>query len=164
MRKQKVDCHICQFTMATGPGQETPNYCELCGTSISAPNTETQVLTASVAKHAGGIEADSVDVILTNKRIIFTGDKKTGNYAFLGWLLGGLIGGLIAEALNKNTGKKIAFINFDDAASFDAETKDVSGKNTRPHFTITGKDGTTYSFQLKKKEIEEWEAAIRKHF
>jgi len=164
MKKIKTTCHVCQFTMKTPANEEAPNFCELCGANLADPSEEMRVLDTAIATEAGGVKADVVAVVLTGKRIIFTGDESSGGTgSTIGWLLGGLIGGLIAGAISGAKGKKtkVVSVKFENMASLDVEfgTK-LLNKNTK-FFTIHDKDGNAYAFQPGKKEADQWEAEIR---
>jgi len=163
MKKFKTACHICLHTMTTPANEEAPCFCELCGTNVQQLNDEARVLDTTISTEAGGVKADVVYVILTNKRIIFTGDKSNNTGSWIGWLLGGIIGGLIAGAISgaKGSGKQLISVKFENMASLDVEygTK-LLNRNTR-FFTIYDKDGNAFAFQPGKKEADDWENAIR---
>jgi len=166
MRKIKTTCHVCDLTMKTPGDQEAPSFCEYCGANLLNPSDETRALDSIyISTEAGGIKADVVTVILTNKRIIFTGEKSAeGAGSWIGWMLGGLIGGLIAGAISgaKGDRRQVVSVKFENMASLDVEfgTK-LLNKNSK-FFTIHDKDGNSYAFQPGKKEAEPWEDEIRK--
>ena len=163
MNTTKKTCHVCGFIMKTH-GNQTTNACELCATNLQDTNEEVRVLDTIINNKGGGIKAEEVHVILTNKRIVFTGDESyEGTAETLGWifggLLGGLLGGAIDEAISNNT--RQVSIKFENIASLETEysTKLLS-KNAKD-FTICDKDGNTYFFQIGKNEANQWETAIR---
>jgi len=125
---------------------------------------EMRVLDTTIATEAAGIKAETIQVILTNRRIFFTGDEGKGSTgSMVGWMLGGLIGGLIAGAISGARGKKTraVSINFENMATLNVESgTKLLNKNQR-FFTIHDKYGYTYQFQPGKKEADEWEHEIR---
>lgn len=164
MKKTKTTCHVCMFTMKTQGAQDPPTFCELCGTNMQNPMEEPRVLDTVLDTEAGGIKADLIYLILTDKRVLFTGDEsKGGTSSWMGWLLGGIIGELIAGAIRGSKGNKtrLVSIKFEDITALNVEfgTK-LLNKNTK-FFTIYDKQGNSYAFQPGKKEAEQWEEAIR---
>jgi len=164
MKKIKTTCHVCNLTMTTPGNQEVPSFCEFCGANLLNPNEELRVLDTTIGAEAGGIKADVVSVVITNKRIIFTGEKSS-KASSIGWLLGGLIGGLIAGAFSgsKSERMQVVSVKFEDMVSLDVAfgTK-LLNKNTK-FFTIRDKGGKAYVFHPGKKEAERWEEELRKH-
>lgn len=161
MKNTKTTCHICTLTMETIAGQEEPTFCEYCGTNV-INQEETSIRTAAIATEAGGIKADIVTVILTNKRIIFTG-KESSNSAWWGWFLGGLIGGLIVGAISSAKGKQqLVSVKFEDMKGLDVTFGTGMFNKNSKILTITDNSGTEFSFQPDKKETEQWEDDIRK--
>jgi len=160
MKKIKTNCHLCHFTMKTPENQETPSFCETCGTNLQNPTDEVSVLETTISSEAGGVKADVVTVILTDKRIFFTGEE-SGKGEWFGWLLGGIVGALIAGAIS-NKKRQLVSVKFENIASLNVEfgTK-LLNKNSKI-FTIHDNDGKTYEFQPGKKEAEQWEEELRK--
>ena len=167
MAKLKTTCHLCSLVMKTPSDQDAPGFCEVCGANMQDPMQETSVLNTIVSTEAGGVKAELVTVVLTNKRIFFTGDP-AGNSSggWLGWMLGGLIGGLIEGAIRgaKNANKPRQFVaaKLEDIVQLDVEpgTK-LLNKNNR-FFKIHTKDGNIFEMQLGKKDGEEWEEEMRR--
>ena len=163
MKKIKTSCHVCRLTMQTPGNQEAPTYCEYCGTCLQDPSDEVRILDTTIAGEAGGVKADVVTVMLTNKRVIFTGEKSESKGQWIGWLLGGLIGGLIAGAISgaKGSKRQTVAIKFENMASLEVEygTK-LLNRNTK-FFRIYDKTGNEYAFQPGKKEADNWEEEIR---
>lgn len=159
MKKIKTNCHVCALTMKTPAHEDTPGFCEFCGTNLIDPSEETNVLSTNITGEAGGIKADIVTVTVTNKRIIFTGEK-SGKGATIGWFLGGLIGGLIAAAVS-NKQRQLVSVKFEDVVSLDVQpgTK-LLNKNSK-FFTLHDKNGNDYTFVPGKKEAEAWETELR---
>ncbi|MCL1786635.1 MAG: hypothetical protein FWG38_01505 [Defluviitaleaceae bacterium] len=159
MKKLKTNCHVCTLTMKTPGHEDAPKFCEFCGADLLG-QMETGVLSTNVSGEAGGVKADLVTVIVTNKRIIFTGEK-SGKGATLGWILGGLIGSLIASAISSKQ-RQLVSVKFEDITLLDVQpgTK-LLNKNSRI-FTIHDKDGNTYTFAPGRKEADEWEAELRR--
>jgi len=167
MKTSKTTCHVCSFIVKTIGYEEILTLCELCGTNLKDPKEEVHVLGTTIGKEGGGIRAYEVHVILTNKRILFTGDESyDGTVETLGWLFGGIIGGLIGgtvdEAKSKNT-RQIS-VKFEDITSLDVEHSTKLLNRNAMVFTICDKEGNTYFFQLGKDEAGRWETAIRNRF
>jgi len=165
MKKIKTTCHVCKFTMKTPGDQEAPGFCELCGANLLDPTAEARVMDTVQDTEAGGVKADLIYIILTNKRILFTGDESSGGTgSTIGWLLGGLIGGLIAGAISGAKGKKtkLVSVKFEDMASLNVEFGTGMLNKNRKFFTIHDKEGNTYAFKPDKKEAEQWEDELRR--
>ena len=158
MRRNREICHICDFAMKTNDG-EMPNFCGLCGANLYDRGEEVRVLHTTTKNEGGGIKAWEVHVILTNKRIIFTGDEDyDGTVSVLGWIFGGLAGGLIGGAIEEemsNNTRQVS-IKFEDIASFDVQLD----KRTKA-FTIRDKQGNTFFFAPHKRDADRLETAIR---
>lgn len=161
MKKIKTTCHVCHLTMKTPVTEDSPSFCEFCGTNLLDTNDEMGVLETTVSTEAGGVKADLVSIILTNKRIVFTGEK-SGKSAGIGWILGGLIGGLIAGALSKSE-RQLVSVKFEDMVSLDVEPGTKLLNKNKLFFTIHDKNGKTYVFDLGKKIADEWEAELRRN-
>ena len=161
MRKIKTTCHVCGFIIES-PNAGAVDFCELCITNLKDPNEELRITTTTISNEGGGIRAEEVHVILTNRRIIFTGDEECEGIAeTLGWIFGGWVGGLIGgavdEAKSKNT--RQVSVKFEDIASLEVE-RSPKLRNAKI-FTICDKQGNTYFFQLGKKEADRWETSIK---
>jgi len=154
------------MVMKTPADQDAPGFCETCGADMQDTMAEIRVLNTTVMTEAGGIKAETVDIVLTNKRIFFTGDPSSSSGGWIGWMLGGIIGGLIEGAIRgaKNANKRRQFIavNLGDITHLDVEpgTK-LLNKNNR-FFKIHDKNGGIFEMQLGKKDGEQWEEELRK--
>jgi len=163
MRKNKEICHVCDFIMDTFDS-EVPDFCGLCNANLQDRSEEVRILHTTTRKEGGGIRADEVHVILTNKRIIFTGDEEyEGTAETLGWIFGGWIGGIIGEAIDdqaSNNTRQVS-VMFEDIASFDVQFgTNLLNRNTK-FFTICDKQGNTFFFQSKSNDAERLEITIR---
>ena len=153
MGKQKTNCHICKNLMKTAKGEEPPGNCTICSADLLNPRTETQTHRTVVQHEAGGVKADLVEILLTDKRLIFKED------GFSGAAGGGLIGGAIGGALSRKSNKFNAIL-LTDVKSVDEEIVGLFKNKVR--LTLRAKDADTYSFVLSKKEIEQWGPGLRK--
>ena len=158
MRKNREICHVCDFIMETYEGV-VPNYCGLCSANLHNRGEEVRVLHTTTSKEGGGIKAEEVHVILTNKRIIFTGDEEyEGTIETLGWIFGGWIGGLIGGAIeeeNSNNTRQVSVI-YENIASFD-----VRPEKRSMSFTICDKQGNTFFFTPHRRDADKLEIAIK---
>ena len=158
----KTTCHICGFIM-NAPGGDA-DVCGLCFTSLQDPHGEVRVMETVVGKEGGGIRAEEVHVILTNKRLLFTGDEKyDGTVETLGWIFGGLIGGLVGEAIDEANSNKTRQVSvyFENIASLEVEEVTKLFNIRVKVFTVRDREGNTYFFQPGKHEADRWETAIR---
>jgi len=153
MGKTKTQCHICFNIMKTGKDEDAPSSCTLCSADLLNPGTETKTHRTVVQHEAGGVKANLVEILLTDKRLIFKEDGMSGAAG------GGLIGGAIAGALSKKSDKFNA-IMLTDIVSTDEEIFGLFKNKVR--FTAHTKDGGAYSFDLSKKETEQWRPGLRK--
>ena len=158
MGKLKTNCHICGNLMKTDKGEEVPAICTLCSADLLDPSSEIQTHRTVVQHAAGGVSANLVEILLTDKRLIFKEDGMSG--AAGGGLIGGAIGGAIAGALSKKSDKFNAIL-LADVISIDE--KIVGLFKNKIELTIHAKDGNTYSFVLSKKEMEQWRPGLTKH-
>ena len=155
-------CHICGFKWKVPGGNA--NYCCLCFTSLQVPGDEVRVLETVIDSEGGGIQAEEVHAILTNKRILFTGDEAyDGTVETLGWIFGGLIGGLVGGAIEESRSNKTRQVSiyFEDIASLEVEYSTRMFSRNAKILTIRDKEGNTYFFQPRKHEADQWETAIR---
>ena len=156
--KQKTNCHICGNVMKTSKGEEAPANCTICGADLLNPNTEKQTLRTVVQHEAGGVKANLVEILLTDKRLIFKEDGMSG--AAGGGLIGGAIGGAIAGALSRKS-DKFNGILLTEITSIDEEI--VGLMKNKVQLTLHTEDGNAYSFTLSKKENEQWKPGLYKH-
>jgi len=158
MRKNREVCHVCDFIMNTLNGK-IPNVCGLCYTSLHDRSEEVRVMHTTTSNEAGGIKAYEVHVIITNKRIIFTGDEEyEGTIEILGWIFGGLIGGLVGGAVEEemsNNTRQVS-VKFDDISSLDVQQE----KKTKS-FAIRDKQGNTFFFKPHANDADRLEIAIK---
>ena len=157
MGKQKTNCHVCGNLMKTAASEEVPANCTLCGADLVNPGTETQTHRTVVQHEAGGVKANLVEILLTDKRLIFKEDGMSG--AAGGAAIGGLIGGAIGGAFSKKSNKFNA-IFLADVASIDEEIFGLFKSKVR--LTVCTKDGGSCLFVLSKKETEQWRPGLRK--
>ena len=157
MAKTKTGCHICGNQIKTAKGEDAPTNCTICHADLLNPGAETQVLRTVVQHEAGGVEANLVEIILTNKRLIFKEDGMSG--AAGGGLLGGAIGGALAGAFSKKS-NKFNGILLADIASIDE--KIIGLLKNKIELTIQTKDKAAYSFELSKKEGAKWRGELDK--
>ena len=158
MGKQKTDCHICGNLMKTDKGEEIPVICTLCNADLANPGAETQTHRTVVQHAAGGVSANLVEILLTDKRLIFKEDGLSG--ATGGGLIGGAIVGAIAGALSKQSDKFNAIL-LEDITSMDEKV--VGLFKNKIELTVHTKDGGAYSFTLSKKEMEQWRPGLSKY-
>ena len=159
MGKQKTNCHICGNQMKTAKDEATPAYCTLCSADLENPKSETQTHRTVVQHAAGGVRANLVEILLTDKRIIFKEDGMSG--ASGGGLIGGAIGGAIAGALSSKKTEQFNGILLTDIASL--EEKIVGLLIKKVEVTIKTKSGDAYPFILSKKDMERWRPGLSKH-
>jgi len=163
MRRNREICHVCDFIMETH-NNEVPNFCGLCNANLYDRGKEVRVLHTTTSKDGGGINAEEVHVILTNQRIIFTGDEEyEGTAETLGWIFGGLIGGLIGSAVDEESSNNTRQVSvwFDDIASLEVQSSaKMFNKNARL-FTICDKQGSTFFFEPGRNDADRLEIAIR---
>ena len=157
MGKQKTSCHICGNLMKTAKDEPIPLICTLCGADLANPSTETQTHRTVVQHAAGGVSANLVEILLTDKRLIFKEDGLSG--AAGGGLIGGAIGGAIAGAFSKKSDKFNAIL-LADITSLDE--KIVGLFKNKIDLTVHTKDGGAYAFILSKKEMEQWRPGLSK--
>lgn len=157
MGKQKSNCHICGNQMKTGKDEEAPALCTLCNADLLNIGAETQTHRTVVQHSAGGVSASLVEILLTDKRLIFKEDGMSG--ATGGGLIGGAISGAIG-ALSKKSDKFNAIL-LTDIASIDERI--VGLFKNKIELTIHTKDKNTCSFILSKKEMEKWRPVLSKH-
>jgi len=143
--------------MKTAKGEEVPGNCTICSADLLNPSAETQTHRTVVQHEAGGVKADLVEILLTDKRLIFKEDGLSG--AAGGGLIGGAIGGAIAGALSKKSDKFNAIL-LTDITSIEEEIFGLFKNKVK--LTLRTKDEGTYSFVLSKKEIEQWRPGLRK--
>ena len=156
MAKQKWACHICRNGGKLAKEATAPEICPICSANFLRPAEETISWEAGVEKQAGGVKGDVVIVTLTNKRLIFRGEKVGGT----GFLVGGIIGGAIEGAINAaKTNANMAWLPVEDIKSISEEVAGVfKGKIMA---TVHAKDGNTYALKLSKKEFEKFETAVK---
>ena len=157
MGKQKLLCHICGNLMKTAKGEEAPANCTLCNADLLNPATETQTHRTVVQHEAGGVKANLVEILLTDKRLIFKEDGMSG--AAGGGLIGGAIGGAIAGAFSKKSDKFNAILLEDIASMEEIITGLLKNKVA---LTVHDKNGNSYIFTLSKKEMEQWRPGLSK--
>ena len=158
MGKQKTNCHICGNLMKTAKGEEVPGNCTICSADLSDPSTETQTHRTVVQHGAGGVKANLVEILLTDKRLIFKEDGMSGVSG--GGLIGGAIGGAIAGALSKKS-EKLNAVLLTDIVSIDETI--VGLMKNKIELAVHTKDGDVCSFVLSKKEMEQWRPGLSKH-
>ncbi|MCL2367977.1 MAG: hypothetical protein FWC72_03180 [Oscillospiraceae bacterium] len=156
MGKKKTQCHICNNVMKTDKNEEAPSNCTLCSADFLNPGSETQLLRTVVQAEAGGVKANLVEILLTDKRLIFKEDGMSG--AAGGGLIGGAIGGAIAGALSKKSEKFNAILRTEITS---IEEK-VAGLIKRKILVVHTVDGNAYPLALSKKEVEKWQAELSK--
>jgi cobyric acid synthase len=152
---------VCGFK---APGGGWADFCGLCSANLQDPNEEMRVLATTCAIGGGGIDAYEIHVILTNKRIIFTGDESyDGTVETLGWIFGGIIGGLLGGAYDeaKSNNTRQTSIKFEDIESLEVDYSTKRFSRNAKVFTVCDKEGNTYFFQPGKNEAAQWETAIR---
>jgi hypothetical protein len=159
MGKKKTQCHICNHVIKTEKGEEAPLNCSLCGADLVNPGTETQSKRTVVQNEAGGVKANLVEILLTDKRLIFKEDGMSGAVGGGGGLIGGLIGGAIAGARAKKS-DKFNEVMLADIVSIDEEIFGLLKNKIK--LTVHTKEGDTCSFVLSKKESEQWSPELRK--
>jgi len=146
------------------PNGKVPNYCGLCNANLYDRGDEVRVLHTTTSNEGGGIKAEEVHVILTNKRIIFTGDEEyEGTAETLGWIFGGLIGGIIGGAIDEeasNNTRQVS-VGFEDIATLDVQYSPKLFDRNAKLFSICDKQGNTFFFQSGGNEAERLEIAIR---
>ena len=155
MANPKANCHICGNQMKVNTGEETPVTCTVCNADMADVSTETLIHRTSQSD-AGGIKAVQVDVLLTDRRLIF----KKGNESFAKTVA--LTGGqyAVAAMLNKRSDDFIAILLTDIVS---VEVK-ISGlfKN-KVELTVNTNDNNVYKFTLPEKEVEQWRLGLSKH-
>lgn len=158
MRKQKTICHVCANVMKTPKDEKVPAICTLCNADLINPGSETQTHRTVVQHEAGGVSANLVEILLTDKRIIFKEDGMSG--AAGAGVLGGAVGGAIAGALSKQSDKLNA-VMLTDITSIQEEIVGMFKNKFR--LTLHTSDGSEYGFILTKKEFEQWMPVLSKH-
>ena len=155
MANQKTNCHICGNLMKASTGGETPAICTECNADVADVSTETLIHRTSQSD-AGGIKDVQVDILLTDKRLIF----KKGNESFTKTVA--LTGGqyAVATMLNKRTDDFIAIL-LTDIASIDKKTSGLF-KN-KVELTVNTNDNNAYKLALPEKEVEQWKLALSKY-
>jgi len=154
--KHKWECHICRNGGKLSKEVAAPDACPVCSANFLRPAEETIKYEISVSKQAGGIKGDVVIVTLTNKRLIFRGEKVGST----GFLVGGIIGGAIEGAINAaKTNANMAWLPVEDIKSISEEVAGAfKGKIMT---TVHAKDGNAYAMKLSKKEFEKFETAVK---
>jgi len=145
-------------------GGEIPDFCRLCSANLQDRGQEVRVLHTITKNEGGGIKAEEVHVILTNKRIIFTGDEEyEGTAETLGWIFGGLIGGIIGSAIDEDISSytRQVSVRFEDIASLDVQHGTGLFNKNAKYFTICDKKGNTFFFQPGRNDADKLEIAIR---
>ena len=156
MDKQKTECHICGNLMETKTGEETPVICTVCNADLVNVSTETLIHHHTTQSDAGGIKAVQVDILLTDKRLIF----KKGNESFVKTVA--LTGGqyAVATMLDKRADDFIAIL-LTDITSIDEK---ISGLfKSKIELTVNTNDNNAYKFTLPEKEVEQWRLCLSKH-
>jgi hypothetical protein len=144
--------------MKTNKGEETPSICTLCNADLANPATEKQTHRTVVQHEAGGVKANLVEILLTDRRLIFKEDGMSG--AAGAGVLGGAVGGAIAGALSKKSDKFNAIL-LTDIVSMDE--KIVGLLKNKIELTVNTKDNSAYAFTLSKKEMEQWGPGLSEH-
>ena len=162
MGKQKTSCHICGNLMKTPKEEKAPESCTLCSADLVNPSAEKQTHRTVVQHAAGGVSAELVEILLTDKRLIFKVDGMSGSVG--GGLIGGAIGGAIAGAVAGARAQKPENFNavmLEDITSIDERI--IGLFKNKVELALHIKDGSVCTFTLSKKEMEKWRPGLSKH-
>ena len=170
MFAKKISCHICKLKMEAPSGDEALANCPQCGTGMTEPYEETQILSdkAVYNKIEGELGVD-IALTLTDKRIIIVDAQKEevkgGFLSGQGGLIGGALEGALKGAKAAVDGmaldiKETNSIPLDNIASLHVVVVGLF-KHLR-NFIIRTKDGKKYDLVLGKKIAPQWEDEIRK--
>jgi len=143
MPKIKTTCHICAEVTK---GEEPPELCPKCGTSLADPTQETIIKqTHCQYSYSRNRPGNLGNLYLTNKRLLWVNSSTSFTHG------GGLVGALVAAHQKWGGSLPLADIQSFEDSKFGLFVK---------AFIVTASDG--FIIKLSAKPKEEWVEAILK--